>query len=211
MSRKAEAARRNGRKGGRPRRDGSPPKPTKTHVPIETHAPLENPAGLTPKELLFVAAYCGAARFNASAAYRLAGYSTKSPAAVRKSASQLLAKPDVATLIQMKLAQRVERLGAMDGDEALENISRFARGDIRKVLAADDPIAQLPDEVACLIKAVTPSRYGRRIELYDALRANELVAKAAGKLREVHDVRVTRTLEDILAEANDLERQGAPA
>lgn len=210
---KAEAARLNSKKGGRPRktRDASPPPsvsaPTETNPPApETDASaLNNPFNLTAKELLFVAAYCGAALGNATKAYALAGFKGTGSVA-RSNACNLLAKDRVAKAVGAGLAKRVEQLSVMDGEEALQRISRFARADIRAVLGDDDPIAQLPADVACLIKSVTPTRYGRRIELYDALRANELVAKASGKLRELHDVRVTRSLEDILAEANAAEQ-----
>jgi len=183
---RAEAARLNGRKGGRPRR--RPPAP-----------PLDNPFHLTARELLFVEAYCGAARFSASRAYQLAGYRTTGSGG-RSNACKLLAKHRVAEAIAGRLAARVERLQVMDGDEALERLTRYARADIGKVLGPHDPIAQLPDDIRLTIHRVRDTQFGRVIELYDAMKATELLAKAAGKLVEQH--KHTITLEDIVAGAD---------
>jgi hypothetical protein len=237
---KAEAARLNGKKGGRPRKvralepllNGETPaetQPAAAPLVLETKTPApetqpaaatpetqpadtpprdtapevlpapENPFNLTARELLFVEAWCGPAHFNASDAYRLAGFSGK-PTSISANAARLIGKDRVAQAIQAKLAGRLHELAIMDGDEALGRISAHARADIRQLFPPDSPIAQLSDEVARSIKAITPTRYGQRIELYDALRAAELMAKSAGKLKET--VKLEHTLEDILALAN---------
>jgi len=58
---------------------------------------------LTTKQSLFVDAYCGPADFNATKAYKLAGYTGTSPG---KQASILLNKPQVAHAIQERLDKR---------------------------------------------------------------------------------------------------------
>lgn len=186
---RAEAARLNGRKGGRPRKEKPAP-------------PLDNPFDLNARELLFVEAYIGAAEFNATRAYELAGFHSKTRAGLRANAARLIARDTVARAVAAKVAERAQQLRAvMDGDEALERLTRYARADIGKVLDPEDPLAKLPDEVRLTIKAVRPNRYGRVIELYDAMKAAELLAKADGKLVERHEHKVT--LEEIVARANE--------
>lgn len=219
---KAEAAKLNGKKGGRPRKHPLPvpveaaqapavdplethpdPKTDETHethgTPVDVLDSFDNPFGLTPRELLFVEAYVGVAAMNASEAYRLAGFQC-APASVGPNAGRLIKKDRVAKAVHTRLAARVQQLRIMDGDEALARITQFARADIRKLFPPDSAIAKLPDEIAGCIKSVMPGKYGMRLELVDPLRANELMAKATGKLKET--IKVEHTLEQIMALAN---------
>ena len=66
----------------------------------------------------------------------------------------------------------------MDGDEALERITRIARGDLRKLFKAGQ---LLP--IADCVKALKPTPFGTSIVLYDKLKACELMGIAGGKLR----------------------------
>lgn len=180
---KSEAARLNGKRGGRPKKGTPKTQPAKPTETQETHAaapPLENPFDLSPKELLFVEAYCGVANFNATEAYALAGYKRD-----RHGASHLATRYNVAQAIAAKLSARVQQLRIMDGQEAMERLSLYARADIGKVLHPDDPLAKLPDDIRLTIKTVRPTLHGRVIELYDSLKATELIAKSAGKLNEI--------------------------
>lgn len=147
----------------------------------------------SPREQLFIEAYCGAARFNATAAARMAGYSARSHQSLRQQASRLLTRAHIARAIAERLEARRQQL-QMDGDEALGHLSTIARGDIRQVLPEGHPLRALPDEAAALIKAVRPTKYGLVIELYDRVRALELLAKATGTLTERHTV----SWEDVL-------------
>lgn len=163
-----------------------------------TAGTLDNPFGLTPKELLFVTAYTGAALGNATKSYELAGYAGYGGTR-RSNACKLLTKDRIARAIAARLAERVQVLDVMDGDEALRRITVKARADIGQVLGPDDPLSQLPPDVRATIKAVRPSRYGRSIELYDSMHAAEVLAKAAGKLVEKHEHKHKFSLEDIVA------------
>jgi len=167
--------------------------------PIPEVAPVDNPFGLSPRELLFVEAFVGAAQFRAAKAYELAGYKVTG-ASHRANASRMLTRERVAAAIAALLTARVRALRIMDGDEALEGISNMGRIDIRKVFPPDSHIAKLPADVADAIKAVTPNKYGYRIEMYDKLHARELMAKVDGRLKDT--VKVEHTLEDILAMSN---------
>jgi hypothetical protein len=175
--------------------------------PIPEVDPVDNPFGLSPRELLFVEAYLGAAQFRAAKAYELAGYKTTG-AASRANASRMLTRERVAAAIEATLGQRVKALRIMDGDEALEGISTLARSDIRKIFPPTHWIAQLPDDIATCIKSVTPTKHGHRIELYDKGHHLEVMAKVSGRLKET--LKVEHSLEDILALSNRLE-SGADA
>jgi hypothetical protein len=170
--------------------------------PIPEVDPPDNPFGLNPRELLFVEAFCGAAKFRAAKAYEMAGYKVTG-AASRANASRMLTRERIAAAIQARLSERVKAMRIMDGDEALEGISNMGRIDIRSIFPPDSSIAKLPADVADAIKSVTPTKHGYKIEMYDKLRARETMAKVAGRLKET--LKVEHTLEDILAHANQLE------
>lgn len=182
-------------KGGRPR---NPPAGT----PAFELTP--NPFGLTPSEERFVAAYLD--NDNASEAYRIAHprcsdrtSQTNGPLVLRKTAIQdALAEARRARWVRLQ----------MDGDEALARIANVARGDIGDVLVDGDRLKSLPEDVRRRIKSIRETKFGRVVELYDAMHANEVIAKATGKLKDT--VRV-ENLEEIMARANALAREQAPA
>lgn len=192
---KADAARLNGQGGGRPSKatDASPgllPDSPLTSTP----AALLNPFRLQPRELKFLDFLFGVANFNKAEAYRLAGYSGH-----RENAGRLARTARVKAAITARLTADAERRKTMDGEEAKNLLSLWGRFDIRKTLPADDPIAQLPDDIALCIKAVKRNKFGRFIEFHDPLRATELLAKIAGVLKET--VKIEKTLEETIAES----------
>jgi phage terminase small subunit len=152
---------------------------------------------LSARERLFVEAYVGVARYNATRAAELAGYSTRSRIALRRHASDVLARPRVAAAIAERLEAKVRQLADMDGDEALRRVAAIARADIRTILPPRHRLRGLPDEAAIAIRSIRPTRYGLEIQLHDSLRALELILKAAGKIAERHQI----TLEDVLEAA----------
>jgi phage terminase small subunit len=163
---------------------------------------------LSSKEAAFVDAYLGIAAGNATKAATLAGYA-KSSAHV--TASRLLRKAHIkAKLLSTRIEKAADAIQAdtiirtkiMGGDEALERLSLYARADIGAVLGPDDPISQLPAEVRATIKGVRETPHGRNIELYDSMRATELLAKAGGKLKEIVQV---ESLEDLIAQSRRVE------
>ena len=128
--------------------------------------------------------------FNASKSYAMAGFKPG-----RFNASRLMRKPRIQEAINAKLAPRI-----MLGDEALERMTLYARFDVRKLFPEDKQLAALPDDVALAIRSVTPTRYGRKFEIHDAMRAAEILAKSDGRLKET--VKLEHSLEDILAQSN---------
>lgn len=167
--------------------------------PLPEVVPVENPFGLSPREFLFVEAFMGAAHFHAAKAYELAGY-TVTGASSRANASRMRMRPRVDAAIAARLAARAKAMGIMDGDEALEGISRMGRTDIRKAFPKSHEIQALPDDVADCIKSIRPTKHGYVIEVYDKMHAREIMAKVSGRLKET--VKVEHSLEDILARAN---------
>jgi len=77
----------------------------------------------------------------------------------------------------------------MNADEALETITRHARGDIRKLFKNNRllPISEWPEDVADCVKAIKPTRFGTAIVFYDKPKACELMAIAVGKLQQKFD------------------------
>lgn len=179
-------------------------------------ATVDNPHGLTPLELRFVEAYCGVARYNATKAHELAGYSATTYDGRRTNAHKVLTKDHVQKAVAARLSAQLGRLASplMDGDEALSGVSNIGRIDIRGLFDSETgglkKIKDWPDEVAHAVKAITPNAYGVRIEMYDKLRALELMAKAAGRLTEKHEHEHKFTLEDIVA-GNAPPQNGAAA
>lgn len=183
----------NGKKGGRPRKapvtavsvqlDAPPPK--QPVDPVVVAEVTDNPHGLTPRELLFVEAYCGAAQFSARKAYQ-AVYTGCTPDSARSNGPKLLAKDRVAAAIAERMAGHVQRL-RMTGDEAVDRLSLFARGNVAQLLPESHPIRQLPPDVQATLKVVRPTRYGDIVEVIDPLAATMAIAKIAGKFIERHE------------------------
>jgi terminase small subunit-like protein len=77
----------------------------------------------------------------------------------------------------------------INNHEALETITRHARGDIRKLFKNNRllPISEWPEDVADCVKAIRPTRFGTAIVFYDKLKACELMAIAGGKVQHKFD------------------------
>jgi len=173
------------------------PSPEQLPAAQPTQPPTENPFELDPRELLFVECYTGVSRFNASDAYLRAGYKGR-PGKVSGLAARLIARDRVSQAVAVRLGSRLRTL-QMDGDEALEGISRIGRADPRKIFDASGnviPIVKLDDDTAdCIesfevVERTVPGTKGQEVEyikkfkFYDKLHARETMAKVAGKLRD---------------------------
>ena len=74
-------------------------------------------------------------------------------------------------------------VGIAKSSEAMARITHIARVDLRKAFPEGHEIQDiLPDQIGLALKSVTPTKAGCRLEVSDPLRANELLAKAGGKL-----------------------------
>ncbi|MEQ1934674.1 MAG: terminase small subunit, partial [Fimbriimonadaceae bacterium] len=152
--------------------------------------------GRTPRRLdrlrhcseLFALEYL-ANGYNATAAYKATHPRCRSAKAATVEGHRTLVNPRVQQFIQREIEARKQRL-RMDADEALEGITRIARGDIRRLF--DDqgnvlPINLWPENVADCVKGLQPTPFGWKLVLYDKLRAFELMAIAGGKLKQRHE------------------------
>jgi len=141
---------------------------------------------LTTKQELFIASYLE--NFNATEAATKAGY-RGSNATLRSVGSENLTKPN----IKAAIAQEIATL-TMGKNEALSRLAIIARGP-GDFLTAEPYVdadgnehvnvvvgytALLKAGLGGLIKSVTPTRYGSRVEFYDAQRALETILKALG-------------------------------
>jgi phage terminase small subunit len=132
---------------------------------------------LTWKQQMFVEAYMRC--WNAAEAARQAGYSTRS---ARELGARNLRNPEIEAAIRERLAERV-----MAADEALARLALQARGRLEDVLDLEDSgsLAAWVAEGAKvragsghLVRKVRVSQAGVEVELYNAQRALELIAKA---------------------------------
>lgn len=186
---------------------------SETQETQETHGSDVLPAAsaltaLSPQHRLFVEHYCGDAGFNATTAYELAGFVRN-----KHNAARLLNRDDIGAAVKERVDQLAHeaRGPIMTGEQALERMTMFADGNIVEVLPEGHRLRSLPEPVQRRIRRIRDTKHGLDIEFHDAMHATETLAKADGKFVKRHEVRVTRTLADILAEANALEREQVSA
>lgn len=168
----------------------------------------------TTKQQLFIDAYCGPARFNATEAARLAGYAGND-LILASMGSENLRKPHIRAAID----ERINKL-AMRDDEAAHVIASHARATFEPFLEIDERTGVLEMSLTSeraranlhLIKKVTQrKRITRRmerasdgtmqpvttatiehaIELYDAQAAAHKIRQAFGAYTQRIDVNVT--------------------
>ena len=144
-----------------------------------------DPSKLTQVQELFALEYL-ANGYNATAAYRSV-HPKCSQRTAEVNGSRLLRKAEVRAFIEHEQNERTKRL-RMEGDEALEGITRHARADIRRLFKDGKliPVDQWPEEIADAVKAIKHRPSGPTIVMYDKLKALELMAIASGALKPPH-------------------------
>lgn len=208
-----DASRRNGALGGRPRKDGSPATPGGKRLELVAKV-------LTPKQALFVVAYCGVCKFNGTAAYMRA-FEVQDPAAAGTRAARLLKMPHVAAAVLDNLAASAQAAGIMDGEEAMMGISRNARWEIGQAFDLSGkvlPVHEMPLEIRDSVKAIKvrrvegvkgkPAVQTVELTMMDKGRPRELLAKAAGRLKDKIELEAGKGLVELLAELEtELDKQ----
>ena len=118
----------------------------------------------------YLACWCGAE------AARRAGYSARTAGVL---ACRMLKDPDIAALIQARIAEKT-----MTADEALLRLAEQARGEQAAYLRADGTVdleRLLADRKGHLIKGMKWTQRGDLVvEFYDAQRALELIGRRLG-------------------------------
>ena len=152
---------------------------------------------LTNKQRLFVDAYLET--WNATESARRAGYkgNDNTLAAVGK---ENLSKPQIAKLISARLSA-----SAMTADEVIKRLAEQARVNIAEAVKEEKlilttskgDVIEIPSfglnwewikENGHLVKSITATRSGPKIELYDAQNALQLLGKAHGLFTERVDM-----------------------
>jgi len=127
---------------------------------------------LTTRQAAFCAAYIGPARFNATEAAIVAGYSARSAASI---GSETLRKPEIAARVRAELAAR-----CLSADEVLAELRDVATAEWRDFLTIKtDPRTGDTDDV--------------RIDLSNKVKALELLGKAHGIFTDRVDISGTLT------------------
>lgn len=154
---------------------------------------------LSGKQRAFIDAYLGEAKFNATEAARLAGYKGND-VTLASVGYENIRKPQIKSAI----AAYWER-NAMSAEEALSRIADVARADIGEFVTiikkGEKQVALVDMEQVKkhghLVKSISYTKYGPRIELHDAPAALRDIGKYHALFTDV-TVKVEKELEDAL-------------
>lgn len=139
---------------------------------------------LSDKQRAFVQEYLQC--FNATEAARRAGYSSEWAGT---NAGKLLKNTNIASAVSDALQEKV-----MSADEALLRMSEIARGAYSDYIVTDkdgpgvDIERMVKDGKAHLIKSITPTQYGTKIEFCDTQAALGTILKHHGALADISGV-----------------------
>jgi len=139
-------------------------------------------AGLTGKRKLFIEEYLTC--WNATEAARRAGY--KHPNVI---SARLVKVREIQEAIRARLQEK-----AMDADEVLARLADQGKGNIAEFIVMTRDGAVIDWETVKrkghLVKSLTPTAHGMRLELYDAQSALVQIGRAHGLFvdRHQHDV-----------------------
>jgi phage terminase small subunit len=147
---------------------------------------------LTDKQRLFIESYLQC--WNATKAAREAGYGGDNNT-LGAIGSENLAKPKIRKYIRERLNS-----AAMTTDEVLARLSEQARSDIGDFVGAAGVIdleAARDEGKTRLLKSISWTKNGIRIEVYDGQKALELIGKAHGMFteRREHEIEI-RSLDE---------------
>lgn len=121
---------------------------------------------MTAKQQLFIEAFLGAARGNATEAARLAGYAGKTRAQWQNQADEVMSNQKIREAIGARLA---EAKACLKADEVLEELSEQARASIDDFLTGNELDLEKARALGKmhLIKKIAWTKDGIRIELRD--------------------------------------------
>lgn len=124
------------------------------------------PKQLTVKQQLFVEAYIGLARGNATAAAELAGYAGQNRNTFHAQAVEVMSLPHVRDAIAARLA---EAKRCFKADEVLEELSERVRVSIDDFLTGNTVDLDKARALGQMrfVKKIAPTKYGLKLELVD--------------------------------------------
>lgn len=151
--------------------------------------PTGRPKGNQDREEQFAIEYCKC--FNATLAGERVGLSTTSKGSLRVVSHRMLHRPSVQKMIKQILEDKV-----MDANEVIWRFAQEARlnvADFMTFRAEDgETIVKINwsnvKKYGFLIKSITPTKYGPKIEFNDAQKARELIGKHLGLWTDRLDV-----------------------
>ncbi len=144
---------------------------------------------LTPKQILFVDCYLGAARSNATKAALMAGYSARS---VNSEAAQLMANTKVKAYLNRRQADLRRRLDVTQekivkemATLAFSKPTDFVRWENGALTITDSD--EIPDDLIGAVKSIEPvvsklGIVGLKVRFYDKVAAGKLLAQHLGML-----------------------------
>jgi phage terminase small subunit len=125
---------------------------------------------LTDKEYRFANYYLGEARFNATEAAKLAGYSHNT---ARQQGSRMLSNVDIKNYIQSKSSEILEGIGVTQ-EKVLKELSRIAFANVTDLFEGNWELkspSEIPWEKSAGIKSLTKTQSGVNIVMHDKLGA----------------------------------------
>lgn len=173
----------------------------------------EGPRPLTLKQRLFVEAYLGEARGNATEAARIAGYAEPNSQGPR-----LLVNVGIRAIVE----SRVER-AAMGADEVLARLATIARSDMGEFLSFDPTAGGAGYRIDLakgkgktgILRKLKETLYGPAIEIHDPVRALKLLGEYHGLFRAKEQAgdradEDVRTIREYLADEIERSAEGKP-
>lgn len=125
---------------------------------------------LTDKEYLFANYYLGEARFNATEAAKLAGYSERT---ARQQGSRMLTNVYIEKYIQTRSQSVLEKLGVTQ-EKILAEFAKIAFGNVTDLFEDDWKLkspSDIPRESLAAVKNLTKTETGVKVEMHDKLGA----------------------------------------
>ena len=174
---------------------------------------------LTPKQILFVDCYLGAARCNATKAALMAGYSARS---VNSEAAQLMANTKVKAYLHRRQADLRRRLEVTQEKVAREMATLafskptdFVRWHNGELTITDSD--EIPDDLIGAVKSIEPvvgktgRTLGLKVRFHDKVAAGKLLAQHLGMLdfhaRDGSKGIIVEAMERLHAEAEKLDKE----
>lgn len=142
-------------------------------------------ASLTGLQQAWLDAYLGAANFNATEAARLAGYKASDDSGFAAIGYQNKNHPDISAEIERRLSE-----SAMSANEVLARLAEQARANVGQIMLLDQAGNlrgfdwQKVKALGHLVKSISFTANGPKVEFYDAQAALVQLGKAHGVFKE---------------------------
>lgn len=144
---------------------------------------------LSAREKIFISEYM--VDFNASRAIVVAGYAGKLR---REMGFKMKNRPRVKRAIEQAIEAR-ERRAEVRKETVIDRLMMIATADPRKAFYQDEdgnlrlkPLDEIPEEVACAMSEITPTKASAKVKIADKNAALTLLGKHFGMFRDKHEI-----------------------